>query len=163
MSGSKGFEKTGEELSYLTTSGHQVFTSQYHRNRGTCCKSNCLHCPYGTTLKRLGLQFRSFGTSEESKEHAFLNHLIQQRKPSSIGLDILNQGFSKKQNAGAKFLERSNYPFIWIIILKGVDCGAALIKNNQVEDLILDKFFSDQGIDQDLVAFYYGEFTRSYP
>jgi len=25
--------------------------------RGRCCKSSCLHCPYGHTLKKLGLKF----------------------------------------------------------------------------------------------------------
>lgn len=24
-----------------------VFTAAYHLKRGYCCKSGCLHCPYG--------------------------------------------------------------------------------------------------------------------
>lgn len=27
--------------------GLMVFTEEYHRRRGYCCKSGCRHCPYG--------------------------------------------------------------------------------------------------------------------
>ena len=27
------------------------------KKRGHCCKSTCVHCPYGYTLKKLGLKF----------------------------------------------------------------------------------------------------------
>ncbi|MCB0335619.1 MAG: hypothetical protein KDD62_04915 [Bdellovibrionales bacterium] len=27
-------------------SGYMVFTAEYHRRRGHCCKSGCRHCPY---------------------------------------------------------------------------------------------------------------------
>lgn len=46
-----------KELSYLTPDGNTVFTSLYLKKRGTCCKSACLHCPYGYTLKKIGLEF----------------------------------------------------------------------------------------------------------
>ncbi|MBC6611057.1 hypothetical protein H8B15_08990 [Hymenobacter sp. BT507] len=32
---------------YFTPEGLMVFTEQYHRRRGTCCKSRCRHCPWG--------------------------------------------------------------------------------------------------------------------
>ena len=32
---------------YFNDKGLMVFTKQYHLNRGYCCKSGCLHCPYG--------------------------------------------------------------------------------------------------------------------
>ena len=32
---------------YLTPEGYMVFTEQYHRRRGHCCKSACRHCPWG--------------------------------------------------------------------------------------------------------------------
>ena len=55
------------ELSYEDENGDNVFTSQYFQNRGTCCKTNCLHCPFGTTIKNLGLQFREVSEDEISK------------------------------------------------------------------------------------------------
>ena len=38
---------------YTNHLGQLVFTSQYHRARGHCCESLCLHCPYEFTLKHL--------------------------------------------------------------------------------------------------------------
>ena len=31
---------------YFNSDGFFVFTEQYHLNRGYCCNSGCLHCPY---------------------------------------------------------------------------------------------------------------------
>ncbi|WP_133271379.1 DUF5522 domain-containing protein [Hymenobacter radiodurans] len=31
---------------YFTPEGYMVFTEQYHRRRGYCCKSGCRHCPW---------------------------------------------------------------------------------------------------------------------
>ncbi|MEP7128301.1 MAG: DUF5522 domain-containing protein [Chitinophagales bacterium] len=32
---------------YINENGLFVFTEAYHLKRGFCCKSGCLHCPYG--------------------------------------------------------------------------------------------------------------------
>lgn len=32
---------------YYVEKGFYVFTAQYHKKRGYCCKNNCRHCPYG--------------------------------------------------------------------------------------------------------------------
>ncbi|MCY7408760.1 MAG: DUF5522 domain-containing protein [Chitinophagales bacterium] len=32
---------------YINKDGLFVFTEAYHLRRGYCCKSGCLHCPYG--------------------------------------------------------------------------------------------------------------------
>jgi len=32
---------------YIDNSGYFVFTEEYHKKRGFCCKSGCKHCPYG--------------------------------------------------------------------------------------------------------------------
>ncbi|MBI4041315.1 MAG: hypothetical protein HY390_05570 [Deltaproteobacteria bacterium] len=32
---------------YYNKEGLMVFTRSYHLRRGYCCKSGCLHCPYG--------------------------------------------------------------------------------------------------------------------
>ncbi len=33
---------------YLNEKGLMVFTEQYHRKRGYCCKNTCRHCPWKT-------------------------------------------------------------------------------------------------------------------
>lgn len=30
------------------------------KKRGHCCKSSCVHCPYGFTLKKFGLKFSTY-------------------------------------------------------------------------------------------------------
>lgn len=32
---------------YYNADGLFVFTSEFHKKRGYCCKSGCLHCPFG--------------------------------------------------------------------------------------------------------------------
>lgn len=32
---------------YMNEQGFVVFTAAHHQKRGYCCKSGCLHCPYG--------------------------------------------------------------------------------------------------------------------
>ncbi|MDD4973945.1 MAG: DUF5522 domain-containing protein [Bacteriovorax sp.] len=31
---------------YINSDGNLVFTEKYHLDRGHCCQSGCLHCPY---------------------------------------------------------------------------------------------------------------------
>ncbi|MDT3740806.1 MAG: DUF5522 domain-containing protein [Candidatus Kapabacteria bacterium] len=31
---------------YFNQDGLLVFTENYHRKRGFCCKNSCLHCPW---------------------------------------------------------------------------------------------------------------------
>jgi len=38
---------------YFNEQGLMVFTAEYHRKRGYCCKSGCRHCPYGNAPKSL--------------------------------------------------------------------------------------------------------------
>ena len=42
--------KEGEDY-YRDEDGLMILTESYLRKRGYCCKSNCLHCPYGYTTK----------------------------------------------------------------------------------------------------------------
>jgi hypothetical protein len=66
------------ELSYLTPQGHTIFTGQFHKNRGTCCRSTCVHCPYGFTIKKLGIQFSPVKNREDLvKEILVENHETQ--------------------------------------------------------------------------------------
>ena len=36
---------------YLSPEGFRIFTAQYLKRRGYCCKSGCKHCPYGYDKK----------------------------------------------------------------------------------------------------------------
>ena len=49
-------------------------TSQQLKARKHCCKSGCLHCPYGFTLKKFGLTFEKVAdlNDKESVHNVFL-------------------------------------------------------------------------------------------
>jgi hypothetical protein len=36
---------------YIGKDGYIIFTEKYHSKRGYCCKSACLHCPFGYDKK----------------------------------------------------------------------------------------------------------------
>lgn len=117
------------ELSYISPEGYTVFTSTFHRKRGTCCKSSCLHCPYGFTLKKNGLAFRKVVEAEEE--------IVK----SLVGSD-LNWRIHLPENIQ------------WILIKDRV--AGIMIKNHIiVKEVFLLPQFQHQGLDKDLIESYY--------
>jgi hypothetical protein len=51
MSGFSKRKDLKDEDFYLSDEGFIVFTEKYHLKRGHCCKSGCMHCPYGYNKK----------------------------------------------------------------------------------------------------------------
>ena len=51
MSGFGKFRDLDPGDYYYSDEGFIVFTEQYHKKRGYCCKSGCRHCPYGYNKK----------------------------------------------------------------------------------------------------------------
>lgn len=122
-----------ELKSYEDKNGNLVFTSQFLKVKGTCCKSACLHCPYGYTLKKLGLQFQVWEESLRSEAQVFL---ADAGKPD---FDL------------APFLP-DNAKFI---VLKGHICGL-LVKNHiVVKGVFLGRHFQNQQLDKDIIESYY--------
>lgn len=121
-----------KELSYLTPEGFTVFTSHYLKNKGTCCKSACLHCPYGFTIKKLGLQFKA--VTEEDSE------LVE---------EIL-----KENSASAEW--RSFLPeHAQFVILKEKVAGLMLKNHIVVKSLFLRPHFQHQNLSKELVESYF--------
>ena len=83
------------ELSYIDEQGNTVFTSQYYRNRGTCCRSNCLHCPFGTTLKNYGLQLEQVGPEDLSLAREIIDE--SQSSDSDLGVSLLTSAFGAQK------------------------------------------------------------------
>jgi hypothetical protein len=48
------------------TDDYKPMTAEFLKNKGRCCKSTCVHCPYGHTVKKLGIQFRDVIQSDQS-------------------------------------------------------------------------------------------------
>lgn len=118
-----------KELSYLTPEGFTVFTSQFHRNRGTCCKSACLHCPFGYTLKKIGMQFREV----QEADFPLVESLVQGK-------------------ADWKSFLPSNAQFI---LIKEKVAGVMLKNHIVVKHVFLNEHFQDQGLDKDIIESYF--------
>lgn len=96
------------------------------KNRGRCCKSACLHCPYGFTLKRFGLQFKEVSEDVDSAQR-----LAEKEIPEK---------------------ELCNYRFIF---LKDTLAGLMRINHIQVKELFLDEDFKDQNLSLEIIESYY--------
>ena len=121
-----------KELSYETPEGCTVFTSQFLRNKGTCCKSACLHCPYGYTLKKHGLEFK------EVKEEDFpqIETMLE-------------------ESAQAKIDWKPFWPEnIKIITIKDQPCGFLLKNHIVIKHLYLMPHFQDQDLSKEMVEAY---------
>lgn len=116
-----------EKLTYTNEQGFMVFTSEHLRKRGHCCKSACLHCPYGFTLKKHGLEFFEF-----DGDPSYL---------SELGIDADALGGYLPQN-------------ILVISLKGVKCGLLLKTHIQVKKVFLKEHFRHQGLSLEMVESY---------
>lgn len=121
-----------KELSYLTPEGYTVFTSHYLKNKGTCCKSACLHCPYGFTIKKLGLQFKA--VAEEDCD------LVE---------EILKENSAVVE--WRSFLPE-NAQFV---ILKEKVAGLMLKNHIIVKSLYLRPHFQHQNLSKELVESYF--------
>ena len=121
-----------KELTYETPEGFTVFTSQYLKNKGTCCKSACLHCPYGFTLKKHGLQFREVKDADFPVIEAMLSELGQ----------TIDWKASLPEN-------------IKFILIKETICGFFLKNHIQIKHLFLKPFFQDQNLSKEMVEAYF--------
>ena len=121
-----------KELSYLTPEGFTVFTSHYLKNKGTCCKSACLHCPYGFTIKKHGIQF------QDVTENDFV-----------VVEEIL------KEN-GSPVEWKTFWPEnVKLVLLKERVAGLMLKNHIVVKHLFLKPHFQHQGISKELVESYF--------
>lgn len=122
-----------KELSYVSPEGFTIFTSQFLKNRGTCCKSACLHCPFGYTLKKHGVQFKE--ASEADAEE------IQK---------IIDE--SGSANVDWKAFLPSHVQFMEI---KGTRCGVMLKNHIVVKHVFLRPHFQNQGLSKEMIESYF--------
>ncbi len=121
------------ELSYVNENGHTVFTSKFLKNRGTCCKTACLHCPYGFTLKKLGLQFREYTQDDAGLIKTIL------------------------EEAGQPGFDWAPFPpeHIRFIEIKGQTCGFMLKNHIVVKHFFLKKHYLKQDLSKELIESYF--------
>lgn len=125
------------ERSYINEDGFVVFTSFQLRVKNSCCHSNCLHCPYGTTLKNIGVQIKLLADFDQIQIHKIKDELFPTDNYSS---SLLAEAFG----TGPVFEEKD----LFVLVLKDVICGLAYIKDKKILKFKLLSRFSDQGIDE---------------
>ena len=144
---------TENKLTYTNDAGENVYTSTYLRNRGTCCKTNCLHCPYGHTLKNFSIKI--FSIEEKYIKHA--NEIISESKPvelSDLSLAILAEGFGKKSKVIAQHITLENFNNHAFGQFKDNICAVIEFSNKLsesksgrgIKELYLKKEFQNQGL-----------------
>jgi len=142
-----------EELSYIDENGDSVHTAQYLTNRKSCCKTLCLHCPYGTTLAKHGLVFRK--VTRLAPELSLANSIIRENESvDTLGSSMIASAFgNKKQTKVSQF----NAETFYLISLKDTICGLIRVKGPEVKEIFLKKHFRNQGLDLALVSTIFEE------
>jgi hypothetical protein len=140
------------ELTYTNEDGDSVKTSQFLLNRGSCCKTSCLHCPYGFTLTKNGLSFKKLELESLSMAQAIIDENTP-KDENSISASLLASAFggAKKKDIISKY-QLDNYR---LVQLKEKTCGVVKVGNLGVSALYLKEHFRDQGLEKDIVASYY--------
>jgi len=147
------------ELTYTNAEGDTVYTSAYLSNRGTCCKTNCLHCPYGHTLKNYDIEILPM----TDKQIKFANEIIRDTKPvvqSELTTNLLAGAFGKKDKIRIHHITDVNFSNFSFATFKGEICGVIEFSNKlsestsenastagrHIKDLFLKKEFQNQGL-----------------
>lgn len=127
-----------DHLSYTDENGNLIFKSSYFKNRGSCCKSSCLHCPYGYTLNNIGIKTEPINSNNDHKSMTFFKKYVQ---GDSVTNSLLGSAFGNKIESKWKAED-----FLFMS-LKGYFCGLIELENGEYKKHYLLPEFSDQGID----------------
>jgi len=141
------------KLTYINAVGEEVYTSTYLLNRGTCCKTNCLHCPYGHTLKNFSIKILPI----EEKYIKYANEIISDSKPvelCDLTLSILAEGIGKKDKVLAHCITLENFNNYAFGQFKDDICAVIEFSNKLsesnsgrgIKELYLKKEFQNQGL-----------------
>lgn len=135
------------ETHYINYEGKRVATTKHHLNRGTCCGSGCLHCPYGTTLKRFGLTFHAL----EGEKLDIAKNLTGEKQ--GIAASLLQQAFGKKSVFPQ--IDDANAHNFLLFDLKGYYAGVAQLEGDKIIRVLHFPYFGEQGLALDSVNEYY--------
>lgn len=81
---------------YTDQNGNLIFTSDFLLKKGSCCKNTCLHCPYGFTLKKYGLQIKKINIElSEIYLKGYLAGTIKNKIHVILKNEFKNQGLEE--------------------------------------------------------------------
>lgn len=127
--------------------GHNEKTSKFLRNRGTCCKTSCLHCPYGFTLKKEGIEF--IPVSDSNFSQALEIAPDTSSHSATVASNLLASAFGDVKPKIS--LTAENKGDFFLLSLKGEFCGLIKKSKTQATDLFHKEHFEDQGITLDYI------------
>lgn len=137
----------------IEETGEMVFTAHFLQKKAKCCKSTCLHCPYGHTLTKVDIEFRDFTGDFESLEKVLIEN--EYNKPVSIADQLLASNLgSKRKSFDIRSISVEN---IKLMFLKGYFMGFVTVSDDKVDKFFLGKQFQFQKIDLPIVNEHYSK------
>ncbi|MFG1481739.1 DUF5522 domain-containing protein [Halobacteriovorax sp. HFRX-2_2] len=136
------------KLTYTNEQGREVKTSQFLKNRGSCCKTACLHCPYGFTLNKHGIQSQEVTVDLIAKAQAILD--ANQEQSQSVASALMGSAFGGSKPKKVTISESNSSDFAFVE-LKGEIFGLIEKGSVQAKKLYLKEQFKEQGLDLDTV------------
>ncbi|MCP4915001.1 MAG: hypothetical protein GY909_17925 [Oligoflexia bacterium] len=145
--------KENNEMTYINSDGDTVFTSTYLKKRGTCCKTNCLHCPYGFTQKNYSIELEEI----ELKHIQIANEIITDSNPvelSAVSMSLLESAFGKNTRVKNQHVTMDNLSNFAFGKFKGVICSVVEFSNRlsesaagrPIKEIFLKKEFQEQDL-----------------
>ena len=141
-----------DELTYENEDGRTVYTAQYLKNKRTCCKSKCLHCPYGFTLESLGLEFSPITQESMESANAIISAQALDEAPS-VASSLLASAYGKAKKT--KLISSATMDKYFFVSLKGAVCGVVKKGILQVSEVFLKERFQNQGLDLHTINSFY--------
>ncbi|MFG1501362.1 DUF5522 domain-containing protein [Halobacteriovorax sp. XZX-3] len=136
------------KLTYTNEQGREVKTSQFLKNRGSCCKTSCLHCPYGFTLNKHGIQSQEISVNDITKAQAIVD--ANQQESLSVASSLMGAAFGGSKPKKLTITESNSCDFAFVE-LKGEIFGLIEKGGLQAKKLYLKEQFKEQGLDLDTV------------
>jgi hypothetical protein len=129
----------------LPETGEMIFTSHFLKKRGRCCRSSCLHCPYGHTLEKINFEIRDY----EPEQKLYLDKVLNENeynKPLSVADSLLSQNLGSKR----KSIDLSEFApsDIKMIYLKKYFVGFLTLTEGKLDQYFLGKQFQFQQIER---------------
>lgn len=142
-----------QKLTYTNEEGREVKTSQFLRNRGSCCRTSCLHCPYGFTLKNNEITYRDVTESELALAQEVMNESAgKSEEVSSVAASLMGSAFgAPKKKPSAIQITMNNFHNYSFATIKDVVFGLIEKGPHQAKNLYLREHFKEQGIDIDFI------------
>lgn len=129
----------------LPETGEMIFTSHFLKKKGRCCKSSCLHCPYGHTLEKVPFVLKDYLPEQKLYLDKVLNE-NEYNKPRSVADSLLSQNLGSKR----KTLNVDEFApnDIKMIYLKGYFVGFLTLRDGKLDQYFLGKQFQFQNIEK---------------